>query len=72
MYVPEGLDKASRVLGRLTASHSAQRICSTLIEARAMLEEYFSLDIAEDGSIEALPQLLPGFTPDLIKLPHCR
>lgn len=36
-----------------------------------MLEEYFSFDITENGMITALPQLLPGFTPDLIKLPHC-
>lgn len=36
-----------------------------------MLDEYFSFGISEDGKIESLPLLLPGYTPNLNKLPLC-
>lgn len=37
-----------------------------------MLDEYFSFGISEDGKIESLPLLLPGYTPNLNKLPLCK
>lgn len=36
-----------------------------------MLSEYFSLDITEDGTLQALPLLLPQFQPSLDRLPLC-
>jgi DNA mismatch repair protein MLH1 len=36
-----------------------------------MLEEYFSLSITEDGKLESLPLIVPGYTPNLSKLPLC-
>ena len=38
-----------------------------------MLDEYFSLRIdAESGTIESIPMVLPGWTPNLDKLPLCK
>lgn len=34
-----------------------------------MLEEYFSIEIDENGRLQALPLVLPGFTPNLDYLP---
>lgn len=34
-----------------------------------MLEEYFSITINQDGRLETLPNVLPGFLPDLYRLP---
>lgn len=37
-----------------------------------MLEEYFSLTVnPESGTLEAIPLVLPGWAPDLDKLPLC-
>jgi len=36
---------------------------------RDMLAEYFSLNISASGNIESIPLLLPGYTPNLDKLP---
>lgn len=49
-----------------------QRISSTLKERREMLLEYFSLEISEDGFLKALPLLLPGYKPNLDRLPLCK
>ena len=43
--------------------------CSTIMRMREMLNEYFSIDIDEDGAIRALPQIVDGFVPDMIYLP---
>lgn len=43
---------------------------STLIERRAMLSEYFSLDITDDGLLRGLPLLIKGYMPSLGKLPR--
>lgn len=48
-----------------------QRICSQLTESRAMLDEYFSFQITEDGTIDSIPLLLPGYTPNINRLPLC-
>lgn len=55
---------------RLTHSAS-QRIHGILVDQRLMLEEYFSLSITEDGHLESLPLIVPGYTPNLSKLPLC-
>ncbi|GAA6049587.1 hypothetical protein NBRC10513_005927 [Rhodotorula toruloides] len=46
-----------------------ERVFSTLHGARAMLDEYFSFSISDDGKIESLPLVLPGYSPDMNKLP---
>lgn len=37
-----------------------------------MLAEYFSFSISDDGMIESLPLLLPGYTPNIDRLPVCQ
>jgi DNA mismatch repair protein MLH1 len=41
-----------------------------LIERRAMLAEYFSLEISEEGEVLAIPLLSKGYMPSLAKLPQ--
>jgi DNA mismatch repair protein MLH1 len=36
-----------------------------------MLDEYFSFAISDSGEITSLPLVLPGYSPDLSKLPLC-
>ncbi|KAI0646384.1 DNA mismatch repair protein MutL [Trametes meyenii] len=47
----------------------ADRIADMLVARRDMLNEYFSLNISEDGLVETLPLLLRDYTPNLDKLP---
>lgn len=35
-----------------------------------MLDEYFSLRISPTGSVDSIPLLLKGYTPNLDRLPH--
>ncbi|PYH83858.1 putative DNA mismatch repair protein Mlh1 [Aspergillus uvarum CBS 121591] len=44
-------------------------IAQTLLARREMLNEYFSLQISEDGALVSLPLLLKGYLPCLAKLP---
>lgn len=46
-----------------------QRICQQLVSSREMLAEYFSFCITEDGKIDSLPLLLPGYKPNMNRLP---
>lgn len=46
-----------------------KRIVGILTTRRAMLNEYFSVGITEDGLVETLPLLLRDYTPNLDKLP---
>ncbi|KAF2739070.1 DNA mismatch repair protein mutL [Polyplosphaeria fusca] len=41
-----------------------------LIESRAMLIEYFSMEITEEGELCSLPLLIKGYTPSMTKLPQ--
>ncbi|KAK9449306.1 histidine kinase-like ATPase [Limtongia smithiae] len=41
-----------------------------LITMRAMLMEYFSMDISEKGDLQTLPMLLKGYIPPIAKLPE--
>ncbi|KAK9324838.1 histidine kinase-like ATPase [Lipomyces orientalis] len=45
------------------------RIADQMISMRAMLLEYFSLDITAEGDIRSIPLLLKGYTPSVAKLP---
>lgn len=55
----------------LTRVGDAQKICALLVGRRDMLDEYFSLKIGDEGEIESLPLILPGYLPSLDKLPLC-
>lgn len=35
-----------------------------------MLEEYFSIEIDEEGNLRTVPLVLPGYTPNLDHLPY--
>ncbi|KAF2796256.1 DNA mismatch repair protein MutL [Melanomma pulvis-pyrius CBS 109.77] len=41
-----------------------------LISRRALLIEYFSMEITEEGDLYSLPLLMKGYTPSLAKLPQ--
>lgn len=45
-------------------------VTKQLLERRDMLNEYFSLDIAADGTLHGIPLLVKGYTPSLAKLPR--
>ncbi|KAG4440668.1 hypothetical protein IFR05_003866 [Cadophora sp. M221] len=45
-------------------------VSAQLIQRRAMLLEYFSLEITEKGQLISIPLLLKGYTPSLAKLPR--
>ncbi|PYH44525.1 mismatch repair ATPase MLH1 [Aspergillus saccharolyticus JOP 1030-1] len=47
-----------------------QVIAQTLISRREMLNEYFGLNIDEDGTLHSIPLLLKGYLPSLGKLPR--
>ncbi|KAH8829463.1 hypothetical protein DL96DRAFT_1054744 [Flagelloscypha sp. PMI_526] len=47
-----------------------QHIVNILIERRDMLQEYFSMQISEDGDLQSLPLLLKDYMPNLDKLPY--
>jgi DNA mismatch repair protein MLH1 len=41
-----------------------------LLDKREMIDEYFSISITPEGTLESIPMLLKGYTPDLDRLPH--
>lgn len=45
-------------------------IYETLCSKKDMLQEYFSLEISDNGDLRTLPLLLKGYTPALGKLPN--
>ncbi|KAN0081071.1 hypothetical protein V8E54_004275 [Elaphomyces granulatus] len=45
-------------------------VAKTLIERRDMLNEYFSLQISEEGYLQSIPLMLKGYVPSLAKLPQ--
>ncbi|EXJ84643.1 DNA mismatch repair protein MLH1 [Capronia epimyces CBS 606.96] len=46
-----------------------QKVHDQLMGKRQMLSEYFSLEISDEGLVEAIPLLLKGYTPCMAKLP---
>ncbi|KAI5453410.1 DNA mismatch repair protein Mlh1 [Naganishia albida] len=53
----------------LDAEEVLKVTCERLVDRREMLEEYFSLEIDEEGNLRAVPLILPGYTPNLDHLP---
>ncbi|KAH7882438.1 histidine kinase-like ATPase [Phlebopus sp. FC_14] len=53
----------------LSKNEIVERIARKIISQRAMLSEYFALNISADGYVQSLPHLLKEYTPDLNKLP---
>ncbi|CAE6461681.1 unnamed protein product [Rhizoctonia solani] len=45
------------------------KIAQLLMDRREMLDEYFGIQISEDGLVQCLPLLLPGYTPNIDLLP---
>ncbi|KAL8871107.1 MAG: hypothetical protein Q9174_002995 [Haloplaca sp. 1 TL-2023] len=48
----------------------ADTVTAQIIARRAMLHEYFQMDISESGKLSTLPLLTKGYTPSLKKLPR--
>ncbi len=46
-----------------------QHVCDKLLNNREMIAEYFNLVFTEDGVVEGIPMLLPGYTPGMDRLP---
>ncbi|GAA5960575.1 hypothetical protein JCM21900_002848 [Sporobolomyces salmonicolor] len=60
---------AGKSAAKLSIDQIVDRIFTTLFDARAMLDEYFSFEISDSGALSSLPLVLPGHSPDLQKLP---
>lgn len=45
------------------------RVHKQVMKSKAMLAEYFSLNISDDGNVETIPLLLKGYMPCMAKLP---
>ncbi|CRG83953.1 Putative MutL protein homolog 1 [Talaromyces islandicus] len=61
----EGEAVAEKIL-----SKAPELVSQTLIERRDMLDEYFSMEVTEDGELLSIPLLLKGYVPSLAKLPR--
>lgn len=48
-----------------------QKIYTRLFDVKEMIDEYFSIEINEEGELVSLPVILPGHAPSLEKLPLC-
>lgn len=46
-----------------------QKVYDQLMKRKQMISEYFSIEISDDGLVEAIPLLLKGYIPSLAKLP---
>lgn len=51
-------------------TNAPDMVANTLIQRREMLNEYFSLQISEQGDLLTIPLLLKGYLPALGKLPR--
>lgn len=60
MVVDKDTDCARQLLAR--------KVADAIVEMRFMLEEYFSIIVDENGTITALPNMIPGYLPNLEKL----
>ncbi|CAH7666286.1 hypothetical protein PPACK8108_LOCUS626 [Phakopsora pachyrhizi] len=59
----------SDYLDKFGRSKAVEKICERLRSKTEMLEEYFSLKIDGQGHLETLPIVLPGYVPDMERLP---
>jgi DNA mismatch repair protein MLH1 len=55
---------------QVDASQIARAVQKRLLSRRAMLAEYFSIEISEDGELMSLPLMLKGYMPSFAKLPR--
>ncbi|KAK5044583.1 hypothetical protein LTR84_010597 [Exophiala bonariae] len=46
-----------------------QKVYDQLMNRKQMISEYFSIEISDDGLVEAIPLLLKGYLPSMAKLP---
>ncbi|KIY01748.1 uncharacterized protein Z520_01886 [Fonsecaea multimorphosa CBS 102226] len=53
----------------LNKSQVVDKVYDQLMKSKAMLAEYFSLEISDDGHLQTIPLLLKGYTPCMAKLP---
>ncbi|KAJ5558490.1 hypothetical protein N7535_008703 [Penicillium sp. DV-2018c] len=51
-------------------ANAPEAIAETLIARREMLDEYFSMQISDEGELMTIPLLLKGYLPSLAKLPR--
>ncbi|GAA5914914.1 hypothetical protein JCM6882_008108 [Rhodosporidiobolus microsporus] len=61
--------KENRAKSKLSGEEIVERAYQIFVDSAAMLDEYFSLSISETGQLESLPLILPGYSPDITKLP---
>jgi DNA mismatch repair protein MLH1 len=53
----------------LNKDQVVDKVYTQLMSRKEMLQEYFSLQITDDGQLEALPLMLKGYLPCMAKLP---
>jgi DNA mismatch repair protein MLH1 len=53
----------------LNKDQIVDKVYQQLMKSKAMLAEYFSLNISDDGQLETIPLLLKGYMPCMAKLP---
>lgn len=71
--VKEGQEEANGADGlgwNVDVKTIAANVASQLIARRELLKEYFSLVISEEGNLLAIPLLLKGYVPSLLRLPR--
>lgn len=56
--------------GELDSTQIAAAVEKQLLSRQAMLAEYFSIEISEDGELRSLPLMLKGYMPSFAKLPR--
>lgn len=57
-------------LGDTNFDEVAPLVAKQLMERRDMLNEYFSLDISDEGVLQSIPLLQKGYVPSIAKLPR--
>ena len=54
----------------LDVEHVSDTVLAQLLSRKEMLNEYFSMDISDEGRLMSIPLLLKGYMPSLTKLPR--
>ncbi|WRT68276.1 uncharacterized protein IL334_005252 [Kwoniella shivajii] len=63
-------DEAGLKDAGLTVAEVVKSIADLLMGKKDMIDEYFSLNINDQGKVETIPMILKGYTPNLDRLPH--
>ena len=53
----------------LDVEHIVSRVYEQIMSRKAMLKEYFALDVSDEGQLLTIPLLLKGYKPCMAKLP---